>query len=130
MNGPSSESAKVKPEMVLRESTEAEGEWEIVQNREALPLEVQRRLEVMQSLMVYQGTDRYAQMQRQAARKLGITVRSVQRLVKSWREQGLAGLTKKRRSDRGTAKTSQEWQNFIVKTYQEGNRALLILQLL
>jgi len=130
VNGPSSESAKVKPEMVLRESTEAEGEWEIVQNREALPLEVQRRLEVMQSLMVYQGTDRYAQMQRQAARKLGITVRSVQRLVKSWREQGLAGLTKKRRSDRGTAKTSQEWQNFIVKTYQEGNRALLILQLL
>ncbi len=61
-------------------------------------------------------------MQRIAAQKLGISVRSVQRLLKSWREQGLAGLSKKRRSDRSAVKISSDWQNFIVKTYREGNR--------
>ena len=62
-----------------------------------LPLEVQRRMEVMQRLMMVQGTDRYSQIQRQAARTLGISVRTIQRLVKSWQEQGLAGLLKKQR---------------------------------
>lgn len=87
-----------------------------------LPDDVQRRLEVIQNLITYQGTNRYAQMQRQAAQSLGITVRSVQRLLKTWREQGLAGLSKKRRSDREAVKISSQWQQFIVKTYREGNR--------
>jgi putative transposase len=54
-------------------------------------------MEVMQRLMMVQGTDRYSQIQRQAARTLGISVRTIQRLVKSWQEQGLAGLLKKQR---------------------------------
>lgn len=107
---------------VLREPVEGGSEWEIVQKIEVLPDNVQHRLEIIQSLITYLGTNRYAQMQRIAAQKLGISVRSVQRLLKTWREQGLAGLSKKRRSDRSALKISSDWQNFIVKTYREGNR--------
>ncbi|MGL4619707.1 MAG: Mu transposase C-terminal domain-containing protein, partial [Chroococcidiopsis sp.] len=112
---------RAKQQLVLRETVDTEPEWEIAQEVKVLPDDVQRRLEVIQNLITYQGTNRYAQMQRQAAQKLGITVRSVQRLLKTWREQGLAGLSKKRRSDRLALKISLDWQKFIVKTYRSGN---------
>jgi len=116
------DSTTTEHQLVLTKTVEKDSEWEIVQEMKALPDDVQRRLEVIQNLITYQGTNRYAQMQRQAAQNLGITVRSVQRLLKTWREQGLAGLSKKRRSDREAVKISSQWQQFIVKTYREGNR--------
>ena len=116
------DSRMAKQQLVLRETIEKDSQWEIVEEMEALPDEVQRRLEIIQSLITYQKTNGYAKMQRIAAQKLGITVRSVQRLLKTWREQGLAGLSKKRRSDCKAVKISSDWQNFIVKTYREGNR--------
>ena len=103
------DSTTAKQQLVLRETVEGGSQWEIVQEIEALPDEVQRRLEVIQSLITYLGTNRYAKMQRIAAQKLGISVRSVQRLLKTWREQGLAGLSKKRRSDRKAVKISSDW---------------------
>jgi|GEM_PF-416138 len=89
---------------------------------QALPPVVQERLEVIQALLRSQGSDVYSQMQHQAAERLGISVRGVQRLVKAWREEGMAGLSPRRRRDCGEARISEEWQRFIVKTYREGNR--------
>lgn len=37
-------------------------------------------------------------------------VRSAQRLVKTWQEQGMAWLSKQSRCDCGTIKTSEDWQ--------------------
>lgn len=106
--------------LVLRQSVE--GEWEIVNPEAELPIEVQQRMAVIQMLMAVRGSDRYGKMQRCAAQKLGISLRSVQRLIKSWQEQGLAGLSRQMRSDQGAARISPEWQHFIIKTYQAGNR--------
>ncbi|TBR56900.1 hypothetical protein B4U84_25970 [Westiellopsis prolifica IICB1] len=89
---------------------------------EELPFEVQQRLEVIQQLMRYRGSDRYGIVQQQAAQQLGISVRSLQRLVRSWQSQGIAGLYRQKRSDNGTVKISRFWQDFILKTYHEGNR--------
>ncbi|MEP0898832.1 helix-turn-helix domain-containing protein [Leptolyngbya boryana FACHB-1624] len=99
---------------------EAEGEWEIVLPEP--PIEVQERMEIIQKLISAQGTDSYSKLQQQAAKKLGITVRSLQRLVKRWREQGLAALSKQPRVDQGAVKISSEWRDFILKTYRDGNR--------
>ncbi|MFB2898799.1 helix-turn-helix domain-containing protein, partial [Aerosakkonemataceae cyanobacterium BLCC-F50] len=83
---------------------------------------MQQQIEAIQKLLAVQGTERYGRVQQQVAQRLGISVRSVQRLLKRWREQGIASLPRQKRSDRGAAKTSREWQEFIQKTYQMGNR--------
>ena len=101
----------------LRETDE---EWDIVAAEP--PIEVQQRIEIIQTLIFAQGTERYGKLQQQAAKKLGITVRSLQRLVKRWRERGISALSKQPRVDQGTIKISLEWQAFIIKTYREGNR--------
>jgi putative transposase len=103
-------------------SPESEGAWEIVSLDIDLPPEVQCRVKVIQQLMAVSGTERYAKVQQQAAQNLGISVRSLRRLVKSWKEQGIGGLSRQMRSDQGCVKTSSDWHDFIVKTYREGNR--------
>jgi putative transposase len=85
-------------------------------------IELQQRIEVIQQVMAVRGTERYGKVQRQAAKKLGMSVRSLRRLMRGWQQQGIAGLTRQLRSDRGTSKQSEDWQSFIVKTYREGNR--------
>lgn len=106
-------------ETVLRQEEES-GEWEIVSV--ALPEEVQRRMGVIQRLLVAEGTRGYGEEQAAAAAELGVTVRSVQRLVKRWREGGVGGIRKQERSDQGRVRISREWEEFIVKTYRAGNR--------
>jgi hypothetical protein len=46
--------------------------------------EVQQRIEVIQQLIAAQGTERYGKLQQKAAKKLGMSVRSLQCLVKRW----------------------------------------------
>ncbi len=99
---------------------ETDGEWEIVVSESSI--EVQQRIEMIQTLISAQGTERYGKLQQQAAKQLGISIRSLQRLVKRWREQGLTALSKQARVDQGGIKISSEWQEFILKTYREGNR--------
>ncbi|MGB3514869.1 MAG: transposase family protein [Elainellaceae cyanobacterium] len=72
--------------------------------------------------MAARGTKPYRQEQRQGARSLGMSVGSQRRLVKAWQELGVAGLSRQVRSDQGIIKASQAWQDFIVKTYKDGNR--------
>ncbi|MGL4617516.1 MAG: Mu transposase C-terminal domain-containing protein, partial [Chroococcidiopsis sp.] len=102
--------------------SKADGEWEIVSGAADLPTEVQQRVEVIQQLMAARGTKHYAKVQQQVAKRLGISVRSLRRLVKSWQEQGIAGLSRQIRSDQGAVKISLDWQKFMIKTYREGNR--------
>ncbi len=99
-----------------------EEKCEIVNGIAGVSIEVQQRIEVIQQVMAVRGTERYAKVQQQAAKKLGLSVRSLRRLMRAWQKYGIAGLTRQSRSDRGTSKQSEDWQTFIVKTYREGNR--------
>jgi hypothetical protein len=69
-------------QLALEESDDERG---IVSGGTELPPEVQRRVKVIQQLMAVRGTKRYAKVQQQTAQSLGISVRSLQRMVKAWR---------------------------------------------
>ena len=64
----------------------------------------------------------YRQRLKDAAKKLGKSVRTVQRLVQKWEEEGLLALTGTERADKGKHRIPQQWQDFIIKTYREGNK--------
>ena len=64
----------------------------------------------------------YTKKLKKAAKKLGKSKRTVQRLVKKWEEEGIAGLKPTERTDKGQHRISPEWQDFIIKTYREGNK--------
>ncbi|MEO1146693.1 MAG: Mu transposase C-terminal domain-containing protein [Cyanobacteria bacterium J06638_22] len=89
---------------------------------EALPYRVRRRFEVLQRLQSYRGQGQYREEEAKAAQELGVSLRSVKRLVRQYREQGIAGLQRQPRSDEGQLKINETWREFILKTYQQGNR--------
>ncbi|MBE9182620.1 hypothetical protein IQ268_29195 [Oculatella sp. LEGE 06141] len=69
-------------QLVLRLPTpEADDSWAIVEVGGELPEYVQQRMRIIQQLLAARGTKTYAQVQGQAARSLGISVRSLRRLV-------------------------------------------------
>lgn len=95
---------------------------DIVMPVAGLSYETQRRLEWIQRLESYQGRDDYSVEQARAAAELGISDRSLRRLQRQYREEGISGLHRQTRSDQGQLKVSEMWQAFIVKAYQAGNR--------
>lgn len=78
--------------------------------------------EVIQSLLEPCDRITYGQRQREAAAKLGKSVRTIRRLVKKWEAEGLSALQATQRTDKGKHRIDQEWQEFIIKTYKEGNK--------
>jgi putative transposase len=80
------------------------------------------KLEIIQSLLEPCDRATYGQRLQDAAKKLGKSVRTVQRLVKKWEQDGLAGLTPTHRADKGQHRISQYWQEFIIDTYKKGNQ--------
>jgi len=64
----------------------------------------------------------YTQRLQQAAEKLGKSVRTVRRLVDRWDQVGLAGLAQNQRDDKGKHRVDENWQEFVLKTYKEGNK--------
>ncbi|MGK7894412.1 MAG: Mu transposase C-terminal domain-containing protein [Xenococcus sp. (in: cyanobacteria)] len=80
------------------------------------------RLEVIQSLLEPCDRATYGERLRAGAKKLGISVRSVQRLFKKYQEQGITALVSTSRADKGNHRISQFWQDFILKTYKQGNK--------
>nr|WP_290226750.1 Mu transposase C-terminal domain-containing protein [Trichocoleus desertorum] len=84
--------------------------------------EAKLKLEVIQSLLEPCDKATYGQKLRDAAARLGKSVRSVQRLVKQWEEEGLTGIVGNGRADKGQHRIDEDWQKFIIKTYQEGNK--------
>jgi putative transposase len=84
--------------------------------------EAKLKMEVIQSLMEASDRATYAQKLKEAAQKLGKSVRTVRRLVDKWEEQGLSGLVEAERSDKGKHRVDTDWQDLILTTYQEGNK--------
>jgi putative transposase len=82
----------------------------------------QLKVQVIHTLLEPCDRATYGQKLRDAAEKLGISVRSVQRLVKRWEQNGLAGITRGSRVDKGKHRISDFWEEFIIKTYKEGNK--------
>ncbi len=80
------------------------------------------KMEIVQSLLEPCDKKTYGKRLNNAAKKLGKSVRTIQRLVKKWEEDGISGFVKSNRADKGKYRISQEWQDFIVKTYREGNK--------
>lgn len=89
---------------------------------EDLDEEAQRKLEVIQSLLEPCDRTTYGEKLRDAAQTLDCSVRTVQRLVKRWETEGVAALVSSGRADQGKHRISEFWQNFIVKTYEAGNK--------
>ena len=84
--------------------------------------EAKLKQEIIESLLEPCDRATYGQRLKDAAKKLGKSVRTVQRLVKLWEQEGLAGLASSERADKGQHRISQDWQDFIIKTYREGNK--------
>lgn len=84
--------------------------------------EAQLKLEVIQSLLEPCDRATYGEKLREAAKKLGKTVRTVQRLVKQYQSEGLAALSDTSRGDKGQHRIDPFWEDFILKTYTQGNK--------
>lgn len=84
--------------------------------------EAKLKMEVIQSLLEAGDRTTYAQRLKEAAAKLGKSVRTVRRLVDKWEQEGLVGLAQTERNDKGKHRVDEQWQDFILKTYKEGNK--------
>jgi putative transposase len=84
--------------------------------------EAKLKMEVIQSLLEAGDRTTYAQRLKEAAEKLGKSVRTVRRLIDKWEKEGLIGLTQTERNDKGKHRVDENWQEFILKTYKEGNK--------
>lgn len=80
------------------------------------------KMEVIQSLLEAGDRATYAQRLKEAAEKLGKSVRTVRRLIDKWEQEGLVGLAQTERADKGKHRVDENWQEFILKTYKEGNK--------
>ena len=82
----------------------------------------QLKVQVIHTLLEPCDRVAYGQKLRDVAQTLGVTVRSVQRLVKRWEQEGVAGIVTDSRRDKGTHRISPFWEDFIIKTYKDGNK--------
>ncbi|ELR99640.1 Mu transposase C-terminal domain-containing protein [Gloeocapsa sp. PCC 73106] len=87
-----------------------------------LPETARAKMEVIQILLEPCDRQTYGERLREGANKLGVSIRTVQRLFKRYQEQGLAALVSKDRADKGKHRINEFWQDFIVKTYEQGNK--------
>lgn len=84
--------------------------------------EALHKIEVIQSLLEDNDRGTYTQRLQEAAKKLGKSVRTVRRLVDKWEREGLAGLVENQRADKGNYRVDKYWQEFVLNTYNEGNK--------
>ncbi|MCF4967845.1 transposase [Nostoc sp. CMAA1605] len=84
--------------------------------------EAKLKMQVIQSLLEAGDRATYAQRLKEAAEKLGKSVRTVRRLIDKWEQEGLVGLAQTERADKGKYRVDEDWQEFILKTYKEGNK--------
>lgn len=87
-----------------------------------LSAKVKLKQELIQSLLEPCDRVTYGQRQREAAEKLGKSIRTVRRLVKQWENEGLTAVTATTRADKGKHRIDKNWQEFIIKTYKEVNK--------
>lgn len=82
--------------------------------------EAKLKLEIVEKLAEPCDRKTYGDRLRAAAEKLGCSVRSVQRLMKKWEEEGLAALADSARKDKGKPRISDEWHKFIINAWGNG----------
>ena len=103
-----------------------ENNFQIEQERHKVVAELDEearlKLEVIQTLLEPCDRKTYGKKLDEAAKKLGKSKRTVQRLVKKWEEEGLAALTQTKRADSGSHRINSELEEFILKTYKSGNK--------
>jgi len=87
-----------------------------------LTIAEQERVRAMQRLAKAADRGTYLSLQQEVAEQLGMSVRNVQYLQKAWERDGVAGVIRQGRSDRGQRRLDEEWSNYIVQTYRAGNR--------
>lgn len=94
----------------------------ILNGLEGLEYGLQRRLVLLQRLKsCEEKTEEYRQERHKVCEELGISMRSLYRYIRQYREEGIEGIVRRERSDRGEGKVSEEWERFIEKRYREGN---------
>lgn len=64
----------------------------------------------------------YRRTQAALSKEWGVSVRTIQRKVKRWRDEGLSGLLRQSRRDKGDRQTEEEWCKYIIETWREGNK--------
>ena len=77
---------------------------------------------MIQSLVEPCDRTTYGERLREGAKKLDISVRSVQRLFKRYQQEGLTALVSGRRRDKGKHRISDFWEDFIIKTMTDNLR--------
>jgi putative transposase len=82
---------------------------------------VRSRLEVVQEILSAPDRRSYREREVEGAKRLELSLSSIQRLVREWKKHGVEGLSWRERSDRGGYRISGEWREFIERTYREGN---------
>ena len=84
--------------------------------------EAKLKMELVQNILSAPNRNTRGERVREAAAKLGKTVRTIQYLLKNYDEKGISAITATERSDRGEYRISPQWQEFIIKTYKNGNK--------
>jgi putative transposase len=112
--------SNLSPPDPIASTTDADAKASVIPS--ALSPESQLKLEVIESLLAAENKQVYAAKLKEAAVKLDKSERTIRRLVKKWEQDGLVGLTESKRTDKGTYRVDEDWQEFILKTYKEGNK--------
>ena len=81
-----------------------------------------RRLALLQRLTTQKGKAGYKAEQARVAQELGMSLRSLFRLQRQYKEAGIEGIKRQGRLDEGQFRVSEYWQRFIVKAYRESNK--------
>ncbi|PHV61494.1 Mu transposase C-terminal domain-containing protein [Cyanobacterium aponinum] len=84
--------------------------------------EDQKIADVIENLLQPCDKKTYGKKLKQASDQLKKSVRTIQRYVKQWEENGLVGILQNNRADKGSYRIDPRLQDFILKTYREGNK--------
>ncbi|RZM78651.1 Mu transposase C-terminal domain-containing protein [Leptolyngbya iicbica] len=90
---------------------------ELVNPDDLNSVESRLKLEIIEKLSEPCDRKTYGERLRSAAQQLKCSVRTVQRLMKKWEEEGLAALIDSGRIDKGKPRIAEDWQQFIKKVY-------------
>ena len=80
----------------------------------------QLKLEVIQLLSEPCDRKTYQERLKASAKQLRVSTRTVQRMVNNWEEKGLSMFDSHPRPHTGTFRCGKEWQDFVIKTYEDG----------
>jgi putative transposase len=83
---------------------------------------VRLKMEAIERLTEPCSRREFVLRKRDAAERLGVSVRSIERLLRRWNEEGFSALSTAERSDKGKHRISQRLVDLAIKTYRDGNQ--------